>query len=110
MYRWLRTLQEHFALNGNLKELQTKQDEVCADKKTIIESSNSANTEESPLPKGDTDVITIPEDGGSEKVDIINTEETPTPVEESVVSQVTLGGEGAKEDGVKTAENNSAGS
>ncbi|XP_074613516.1 pseudouridylate synthase 1 homolog isoform X1 [Acropora palmata] len=110
MYRWLRTLQEHFALNGNLKELQTKQDEVCADKQTIIDSSNSANTEESPLPKGDTDVITILEGGGSEKVDTINTEETPTPVEESVVAQVTLGGEGAKEDGVKTAENNSAGS
>ena len=110
MYRWLRTLREHFALNGNLKELQTKQVEVCADKKTITDSSNSANTEESPLPEGDTDVITVPEGGEGEKVDTMNTEETPTPAEESVVAQVTQGGEGAKEDGVKTAENNSAGS
>lgn len=110
MYRWLRTLQEHFSLNGNVKELQTKQSEDCADKKTIAHTSNSANTEESPLSKGDSDVKTTPEGGRGDKVDTMNTEETPTPGEESVVAQITMDGEGAKEDDVKTAENNSIGS
>ena len=97
MYKWLRTLREHFAMHDNLKDFQSKPDEGGENERPIVETNNVSDVKEASFPREKSDVIKCSE--GEEK-DSVNTEEFLTGGGDSVDILVSKGGEEAKDDQV----------